>query len=116
MLLKLSKHISSCLERALNAEERALHATDATSRSDHELLAQSWRHLARSYQFVESLEHFLSETAQNKDAVPPEMLEIENERPTQPESKPIIRRPRVKHMTTFQDRLAKSAEEARAEA
>ena len=60
MLLKLGGHISNCLERAANAEQRALHETDAANRCDNELLAQSWRHLARSYEFVESLERFFS--------------------------------------------------------
>ena len=32
--------------------------TDFVNRSDNELLAQSWRPLARSYQFVESLQRF----------------------------------------------------------
>jgi hypothetical protein len=125
MLLKLGGHISNCLERAANAELRALHATDAANRCDNELLAQSWRHLARSYEFVESLERFLVETAHNKDVAPPEMLAVVNEqpalppvkeRPAPPESKPIVRRARVKQATSFKDRLLKSAQDARAQA
>jgi hypothetical protein len=63
VLLKLGGHISNCLERAANAEHRALKSTDSATRSDNELLAQSWRHLARSYQFVESLDRFFRDGA-----------------------------------------------------
>ncbi|WP_249128616.1 MULTISPECIES: hypothetical protein [unclassified Bradyrhizobium] len=117
MLLKLSTHISSCLERASNAEQRALESTDPASRSDNELLAQSWRHLARSYQFVESLERFLSETDRDKkSALPSEMLAVVEQEPVAPESKPIIRRPRVRHEASFSDRLLKNAQDAREQA
>ena len=117
MLLKLNGHISSCLERAVNAEHRALESSDSAIRSDNELLAESWRHLARSYQFVESLERFLSETACGKEAtLPAETLAVVEEQPAQSESKPIIRRRRVKHETSFKDRLEKSAQDAREQA
>jgi len=59
MLQKLSEHIAGCWARAEDAERRAVQASDATVRADNERLAQSWRHLARSYEFVESLERFL---------------------------------------------------------
>lgn len=117
MLLKLAEHISNCLERAASAEQRAQQATDSATRSENELLAQSWRHLARSYQFVESLDHFLSDTALRKEAmVELEMLTTVVEQPAQPQSKPIIRRRRVKHETTFKERLLNSAQEAREQA
>lgn len=117
MLLRLSGHISDCLERAAKAEHRALETTDLAIRSDNELLAQSWRYLACSYQFVESLERFLSETARGKEAtLPPEMRAFVEEQPALPESKPIIRRRRVKHEVSFKDRLLKSAQDARDEA
>jgi hypothetical protein len=58
MLLKLNAHIASCLDRAAKAQQQALAATDPKVRDDHEMLAQSWRHLAKSYEFVESLELF----------------------------------------------------------
>ena len=117
MLLKLDGHILNCLERAANAERRALQSTDSATRSDNELLARSWRLLARSYQFVESLERFLSDPARDKQAiVPPEMLAVVEEQPAAPASKPIIRRRRVKHETSFKDRLLKSAQDAREQA
>jgi hypothetical protein len=119
VLLKLNEHISNCLERAANAEQRALQSTDSAISSDNELLAQSWRHLARSYQFVESLERFLSEMARDNDKeeiVPPEMLAVVEEQPKQPESPPITRRLRIKHETSFKDRLLKNAQDAREQA
>jgi len=119
LLLKLSRHISSCLERAADAEERALQATDPAIGCDNELLAQSWRHLARSYQFVESLERFLSDTTRDKDKeliVPPDMLLVVEEQPAQPENGQIVRRRRVKHGTSFKERLLKSAQDAREQA
>jgi len=116
VLLKLNAHISNCLERAASAERRALHSADPATRSDHELMAQSWRHLARSYQFVESLERFLSETGRKKSELPPELLTLVEPQPASPEVKPIIRRPRVKHQTSFRDRLLKSAQDARDQA
>lgn len=115
MLLKLGSHISNCLDRAADAEQRAGESADSTSRCDNQLLAQSWRHLARSYQFVETLERFLSDR-NRKDDLPPEMLAFVEEHRVDPESKPIIRRPRIKHEASFKDRLLKSAQGARDEA
>jgi hypothetical protein len=117
VLLKLGGHISNCLERAANAEHRALQSTDSATRSDNELLAQSWRHLARSYQFVESLDRFLSETAREKEEIVlAEMLAVIEEQPSQSESKPVLRRRRVKHEISFRDRLLKNAQDAREQA
>src|SRR5262245_39348012 len=117
MLLKLSGHITNCLERAAAAEQRARQTADPVVRSDNEMLAASWRHLARSYQFVESLERFLSERVRSKEDIPSlEIPAFVDEAPMQPESKPITRRRRVKHVTTFKDRLLKSAQEAREQA
>jgi hypothetical protein len=115
VLLKLSGHISNCLERAASAEKRAQQSNDSTTRSDHEFLAQSWRHLALSYQFVESLERFLSDADGNKKSVLPPETAVEPQ-PATPEVKRIIRRPRVKHEASFQDRLLKSAQDARGQA
>ena len=41
-------------------------------RIDNERMAKSWRHLARSYQFVESLERFLLDSDKARSARPPE--------------------------------------------
>src|SRR6185437_2678441 len=119
VLLKLGSHISNCLERAANAEQRAQEATGDDTRAEQELLAQSWRHLARSYQFVETLERFLSQTnGTSKDIFPPQFLDLIGDPPQAPapESKPIIRRPRIKQETSLKDRLLKGAQNARDEA
>jgi len=117
VLLRLSGHISECLERAASADQRAVDATDPAIRSDHELLARSWRQLARSYEFVESLERFLTDTGRiKKDAVPPEMLTLVEEQPASPEDRPIVRRRRFKQTVSFKDRLLKSARDAREQA
>jgi hypothetical protein len=44
------------------------------------------------------------------------MLAVVEEQPAQRQSKPIIRRRRVKHETSFKDRLLKSAQDAREQA
>jgi len=117
VLLKLGGHISSCLERAADAEHRALQSTDSASRNDNELLAQSWRHLARSYEFVESLERFLSDGNRNrKEIIPPEMPDVVEEQPAALEARPIVRRRRVKQEASFKDRLLKAAQDAREQA
>lgn len=119
MLLKLSSYISNCLERAASAEQRAQQATDDDTRCEQQLLAQSWRHLARSYQFVETLERFLSQTNRvGTDIFPPQIPDFVDEPAPAPapESKPILRRPRIKQETSLKERLLKGAQIARDEA
>lgn len=72
MLQKLSTHIGECWLRAEEEDRRAGESTDARLRTDHERMAKSWRHLARSYQFIESLERFLIDAKKARDALPPE--------------------------------------------
>lgn len=69
MFHKLSDHIAKCVERADAAEMRASEAIDAVLRSDHKLMAQHWRDLARSYQLVENLERFLMEIERARNAL-----------------------------------------------
>ena len=59
MLLKLTRHISGCYERAAECKCRAEQATDPERKADFLTLESSWIHLARSYETVESLERFL---------------------------------------------------------
>jgi hypothetical protein len=59
------------MTRAEAAERRSAELTDPESRRDLERIAESWRHLARSYQFVESLERFLLDAEKWKNAPPP---------------------------------------------
>jgi hypothetical protein len=61
MVLKLSDHVSECIARAADTERRAREATDSQLRQDLFDIAKRWRHLAESYQFVESLDRFIVE-------------------------------------------------------
>jgi len=67
VLQKLGEHIAIALERAKAAEQRAGDITDPELRLDNERLAQSWRLLARSFQFVESLEQFLLDSDRQRN-------------------------------------------------
>jgi hypothetical protein len=73
VLQKLSEHITYtyCLGRAADAEQRADQTSDETIRVDNEKMARSWRLLASSYQFAESLERFLLDAGKAKGAGPP---------------------------------------------
>src|SRR5215469_4482359 len=59
MLQKVSDHVATCLARAAEAERRATEASDEAMRIDNERMAKTWRQLASSYQFGESLNRFL---------------------------------------------------------
>jgi hypothetical protein len=61
MLQKLSDHVAECLARAADSERRAREANDPQLRQDLFDIARRWRHLAESYQFVESLDRFIVE-------------------------------------------------------
>jgi hypothetical protein len=61
MLQKLSDHVAECIARAADTERRAQEATDSQLRADLFDIARRWRHLAESYQFVESLDRFIVE-------------------------------------------------------
>jgi hypothetical protein len=61
MLHKLSDQVADCIVRAADTERRAREATDTQLRQDLLDIAKRWRHLAESYQFVESLDSFLAE-------------------------------------------------------
>jgi hypothetical protein len=69
MISKLSEYIANALERAEAAEKRARDVRDPELRSDNQLMAESWRLLARSFQLVESLQQveINSKTTQQQD-------------------------------------------------
>jgi hypothetical protein len=62
---------SGALEKAAAADQRARDTADQEVRLDNERLAQSWRLLARSFQFVESLEQFLIDYSSKRNLLPP---------------------------------------------
>lgn len=72
MLQKLGEHIANALERAAAADQRARDATNPELRLDNERMGDSWRLLARSFQFVESLEQFLIDAQKGRNLPPPE--------------------------------------------
>jgi hypothetical protein len=61
MLQELSDHVTECITRAAENERRAREATDSQLQQDLFDIARRWRHLAESYQFVESLDRFIVE-------------------------------------------------------
>ena len=59
MLQKLGDHIQNCLGRAEECKEAAASEPDARVRSQLLNLETQWRHVAKSYEFIASLERFL---------------------------------------------------------
>ena len=72
MLQLLGDHIKNCLERAEQCREGAARASDPVVRS--QFLELQWRHCAKSYEFIESLERFLID--QQKHALPTEVEKL----------------------------------------
>ena len=72
MLQRLQEHISACLDSARVEEERAAKTDDPQSKAEHLKIARTWRHCARSYEFIESLERFLIDSNRAKNAFPPD--------------------------------------------
>ena len=70
MLQRLDHHIADALARAAAAEQRGAVASDRLICDDYEELAKSWRHLAETYQFVETLERFLLDAKHSRDEPP----------------------------------------------
>jgi hypothetical protein len=71
MLQRLGEHIAGALGRAEKAEKRAARATDPALRADNESMARSWRMVARSLEFAESLEKFLLDSQKQRNLLPP---------------------------------------------
>jgi hypothetical protein len=72
MLQKLGDHIKACQQRALEAENRAAQTTNHDLQAEYFALAKQWAHLARSYEYSESLERFLLDAQKAKDEMAPE--------------------------------------------
>jgi hypothetical protein len=71
---KLADHIKSCLERAEQCRSAAALAPDPEVRTQLLDLEERWRHVAKTYEFVVSLEHFLLD--QHKHAMPKELEKL----------------------------------------
>jgi hypothetical protein len=61
---KLGDHIATALERAAAAEQRAREVINPELRLENKRMAESWRLLARGFQYVERLEQ---QTAQQRN-------------------------------------------------
>jgi hypothetical protein len=72
MLQRLADHIADCLARAADAERLAAATEDPRIQTQYSEIARRWRHLARSYQFVESLERFLLDGQKHRATPQPE--------------------------------------------
>ena len=70
MLQKLGDHITNCLTRAEEADHRGLEISDSEAKAETARMAKAWRHLARSYEFIESLERFLLDGHAAKNGLP----------------------------------------------
>lgn len=70
MLQRLSDHIRQCLARALECEQRAEATSDPQLNAEHREIARRWRHVARCYESVESLERFLLDGRQAREFGP----------------------------------------------
>jgi len=59
MLQKLGDHVAACYERAADCAEKAKATSNEGIKTDFLKMADTWMHLAHSYEFVQSLQAFL---------------------------------------------------------
>jgi hypothetical protein len=62
MLQKLSDHVAECASHAVEAQRRADEVIDPATKREFADMADRWRRLADSYQFVERISRFLDNT------------------------------------------------------
>jgi hypothetical protein len=79
MLQKLGDHIAACLERANQCKTAAASATDPTIRSQLSDLELQWQNVAKSYEFIASLEQFLVDA--QKHTLPNEVEQLPKDGP-----------------------------------
>jgi hypothetical protein len=65
MLQKLAHHIAAAKAMASEAEQRALFTSDESTRTEQLELAKAWSHVASSYEFVLTLERFVTDAHRN---------------------------------------------------
>jgi two-component sensor histidine kinase len=70
VLQKASEDVAECLRRAAEAENRAEGINDLNSRAEYLRIAETWRTLARSYEFQGALGRFISFNDGKKKALP----------------------------------------------
>ena len=81
VLQKLGDHIKNCLERSEHCTAAAATSSDAGVRTQLLDLALQWQHVAKSYEFIESLERFLID--QQNHSLPKEVEKLPKDRPTE---------------------------------
>jgi hypothetical protein len=77
MLQNLRDEISACLERAEACREAAAHEPDERVREELLGLEKQWHDVARSYEFIETLEQFMLAS----HALPPEVDKLPKDFP-----------------------------------
>ena len=70
MLQKVSEQVAECLRRAAEADARAEVTDDGKNKTDYQRIADTWRTLARSYEFQGSLGRFVSFNKERQNAFP----------------------------------------------
>jgi hypothetical protein len=70
MLQKLGPYISEAWQSAADAENRASSADSSELRVEYDRLAKSWRRLARSFEFAQTLERFILDRDKAGEAPP----------------------------------------------
>src|SRR5215472_5886915 len=70
MLEKASEEVAECLRRAAEAEACADATNNAKFKAEYQQIAQTWRTLARGYEFEGSLGRFISFNESRKKALP----------------------------------------------
>jgi hypothetical protein len=65
MLQKLGEHISNSYTRAAECEDRARQTNEKQPRASQLEMARAWRHIAKSYEYIASLERFLLDVHEN---------------------------------------------------
>ena len=73
MLQKTSEEVADCLRHAAEVDACAESTNDAKRKAEYQRIAQSWRILARSFDFQETLGRFISfdESTKNASSEPP---------------------------------------------
>ena len=66
--MSVLKTATSCRRQAVEAEIQAEQITDQHLKAVYLRIAHQWSALARSYEFVDSAEHFLLDAKRTKDA------------------------------------------------
>lgn len=78
MLQKLGDHITACVERAEQCNAAWAAATDPLVQSQLSDLELQWRHVAKSYEFIASLEKFL--LSAHRHTLPHEVEQLPKDR------------------------------------